>query len=319
MTTATSGSGVSDTPTSTVPLISLKAARYSVDELRPMLKGKLFEVEGTVSPETAGQVEKLLRGQKTDLMVFPDGTAGKLFVIQEKDKNPVIHQQDARQNLYIPTEYMGHKFNQADFDNLRHYGNMGRRVELTDQFSKKPMQAFIGVDKDMKTLKVVKAEKFNVPTKLLGVSLTEAQQEKLREGKSVRIDMMQKDGKEPFSAYVRYHAGEGKLTYDRTPTPAQRRVFASQTNLNTTPTTGETQTSGGQDAKAPIVTPHTPKESSAKAQSPSAVKPAPTEQKASTGAKGDSQKKARTTQEAGKPNPSAKTAPKTKGAQKLRA
>lgn len=53
-----------------------------------------------------------------------------------------------------------------------------------------------------------------IPRKLLGVDLTEDQQNKLRENKAVYIRGMLKDGKgEPFNAYVRVNHEKGKLDF----------------------------------------------------------------------------------------------------------
>jgi len=53
-----------------------------------------------------------------------------------------------------------------------------------------------------------------IPKKLLGVDLTEEQQNKLRDNKAVYVQGMMKDGKgEPFNAYVKVNHEKGKLDF----------------------------------------------------------------------------------------------------------
>lgn len=56
--------------------------------------------------------------------------------------------------------------------------------------------------------------KVRIPKKLLGVDLSEDQQNKLRENKAVYVQGMVKDGKgEPFNAYVKVNHEKGKLDF----------------------------------------------------------------------------------------------------------
>ena len=72
-----------------------------------------------------------------------------------------------------------------------------------------------------------------IPQKLLGVELTQKQQEVLREDKTIYVKGMVKDGQDqPFNAYVKVNHGEGKLNFYKFNPDKARKQGAETTPAN---------------------------------------------------------------------------------------
>lgn len=77
-------------------------------------------------------------------------------------------------------------------------------------------------------------QQFRIPTRLLGVELSQDQQDKLRENKTIYVAGMRDKAGEPFNAYVKINEEKGKLDFFRwNPDRAQRATpdNASQTQV----------------------------------------------------------------------------------------
>lgn len=175
-----------------------------------------FVVELTVE-----NAKRLLNGQKTDVVKTGDGSIGKLYVLNTPENGPQLVLQDVQQKLTLKESYLGHTFSDKDKANLHKYGDMGRVAELVDKQSGQKFTGFIGVDKDTKTLTVLRADvirpKIERMSHLKGVTLNGLQKQRMIEGKAVRLDNMTSKAGTAFSAYVRVSAASRGLRFDHIP------------------------------------------------------------------------------------------------------
>lgn len=182
---------------------------------------------------TTEDAKRLLNGQKTDVVVTANGSTGKLYVLNTPGQGPQLVMQDVRRELILKESYLGHAFTDKDKQNLLKYGDMGRAIDLIDKQSGQKFIGFVGVDKDTKTLTVLRADqirpKIERMSHLKGVSLTGLQKQRLLEGKAIRLDNMTSKAGTSFSAYVRVSAAGRTLRFDHIPTgQAQKSNFAAK-------------------------------------------------------------------------------------------
>ncbi len=136
--------------------------------------------------EKAGHLDDLLNGRKTGLMKLtqtgeegkPFQISGKLYIVNTPDKGPIIGIQPERKQLLLPKEFLGYELTTRDKQNLEKNGEMGKRVELTDKMTGKQFMGYVGVDKETKSLTVLRAERLHIPQTVKGVTLTKPQQKK---------------------------------------------------------------------------------------------------------------------------------------------
>ena len=256
MTTSATTTHQAQLPEPPVALHSITGSRYSVEELGEAIATKLTVTpQGMVSASDAAQIQRLLDGQKTEILMLNDASVAKLYVSTVPGEKPTVQQIDVQAKLTIRDQFLGHTFSELDKANLSKYGNMGRKVELTDKFTQQKFEAYIGVDTGTNRTAVVKADRVNFPKTMLGVTLTDSQQQALKDGKSVRIDGMQSKEKGVFNAYVRYHAGGTKLKFVTIPLAKGASVGAEGVPLKASPQPEQpVNVSGGGTKKLPAVT-----------------------------------------------------------------
>jgi hypothetical protein len=180
---------------------------------------------------TNDNAKRLLNGQKTDVVITGDGSTGKLYVLNTPDTGPQLVLQDVRRELTLKDSYLGHVFTDKDKENLLKYGNMGRAIDLIDKQSGLKFTGFIGVDKETKTLTVLRADqirpKIERMSHLKGIPLNGLQKQRLMEGKAIRLDNMTSKAGTPFSAYVRVSAAGRNLRFDHIPTGQSQKISAA--------------------------------------------------------------------------------------------
>lgn len=181
---------------------------------------------------TGDNAKRLLNGQKTDILITNDGSTGKLYVLNTPDAGPQLVLQDVRRELTLKDSYLGHVFTDKDKQNLTKYGDMGRAVDLIDKQSGQKFTGFIGVDKDTKTLTVLRADqirpKIERMSHLKGIPLNGLQKQRLMEGKAIRLDNMTSKVGTSFSAYVRVSAAGRNLRFDHIPTGQSQKAATAQ-------------------------------------------------------------------------------------------
>lgn len=195
----------------------------------------LVEVAGQFAVQLTGDnAKRLLNGQKTDIVITGDGSTGKLYVLNTPDTGPQLVLQDVRRELTLKDSYLGHVFTDKDKQNLTKYGDMGRAVDLIDKQSGQKFTGFIGVDKDTKTLTVLRADqirpKIERMSHLKGIPLNGLQKQRLMEGKAIRLDNMTSKAGTSFSAYVRVSAAGRNLRFDHIPTGQSQKAVTTKSD-----------------------------------------------------------------------------------------
>lgn len=222
-------------PQAPVSLDALTGNRYTIAQLTNQLLD-YFDIspQRTVSQADAQQIQRLLNGQKTEVIALNDASVAKLYVISLPGKGPQLQHLDVQSTLTFRDTFMGHTFSGKDKEYLERYGNMGRKIALTDKSTGSSFEGYIGVDVVTWRLTVVRAEAFRVPTELKGVKLNERQQQFLAEGKALKLhNMMGKDGN-LFNAYVRFHAGKKTIQFSRFSDHARQKKSDEPQKITTT-------------------------------------------------------------------------------------
>lgn len=116
------------------------------------------------------------------------------------------------QRLYIPDEYMGHKFTKEEKGALLNDKNLGKTVELTNRNGEKDTY-FLSVDPKTNELIPLRSKHINVPEKIKGVELTKDQKEKLGAGQKVKVDGMMGKNDKKFSATLQVNAAGRNISF----------------------------------------------------------------------------------------------------------
>ena len=204
-------------PEPAIRLDSLTGSRFTAGDLGLQLTNRL-QVSGTglISGADARQVQRLLDGKKTDVLMLNDGTVAKLFVVNTPQDGPLIRQLDVAMKFTLAREYKGHVFSEKDVENLTRFGNMGRKVELTTERGARK-EAYLGIAQATGEVLVMWADKFHIPAVVKGVKLSESEKSRIIDGKAIRLTGMRGEDNRPFNAYVRINAVAGKLSFKRIP------------------------------------------------------------------------------------------------------
>ena len=167
----------------------------------------------------SGNLERLLKGEKTGVIDFSSefngqqtALRGKIYLVsQGQTVKPYF--QTVKQNLRVPDHYLGYQFSEEDKESLQQKGELGKRVELDDQYSKKKFNAYIGVDKETNSLTVWRADRVHIPMQIKGVDVSKEQQEMLREGGSIRLSGLTSENGQKFDADIQISAGKRSLSF----------------------------------------------------------------------------------------------------------
>ncbi|MEZ0542675.1 DUF3945 domain-containing protein [Fibrella arboris] len=222
-----------NTPGVEVPVMG-RPTRYQWAEVAPQ-----FEKVGVTRQdlEKAGHLDDLLNGRKTGLMKLtqageegkPFQISGKLYIVNTPDNGPIVGIQPERKQLLLPKEFLGYELTSRDKQNLKKNGEMGKRVDLTDKMTGKPFVGYIGVDKDTKSLTVLRAERLHIPQTIKGVTLTKPQQKNLEQGRAIKLEGMTGNNGQTFNAYVQVSAAKRSLTFAKIPDNAVKQTVDQKT------------------------------------------------------------------------------------------
>ena len=116
------------------------------------------------------------------------------------------------QRLYIPDEYLGHKFTKEEKGALLNDKNMGKTVELTGRDGKKD-NYYLAIDPKTNELIPLRAKYIQVPDKIKGVTLSNEQKEKLAAGQKVSVDGMMGKNDKKFSATLQVNAAGRNISF----------------------------------------------------------------------------------------------------------
>jgi len=182
------------------PLVVAQGKAFSVADLPVDLLAKVGVPVAEL--ERTGQLQKLLDGQKTDLipdlmLAGPDGQptkfAAKLVLDRDAQGVATLRVDLPKHELVIPPQVMGKEITPAMQQQLKTTGI----VPLAEGFSDgkgKTMAGYLAVDQEMKRVVYVRPEGLSVPKEVYGAKLTTEQQKSLLEGKPTRVEGMTHPG-----------------------------------------------------------------------------------------------------------------------------
>ncbi len=169
--------------------------------------------------ETSGNMDRLLKGEKTGLIDFKSTyndqetqLRGKIYLVRQgKEIKPYFQTQ--KQSLIVPDQYLGFRFSEEDKANLKEKGELGKRVELEDAYTRKKFDAFVGVDRDTNSLTVWRAERAFIPMQIKGVDVSADQQETLRQGGSIRLSGLTSENGQKYDADIQLSASRRSVGF----------------------------------------------------------------------------------------------------------
>ena len=116
------------------------------------------------------------------------------------------------QRLYVPDEYLGHKFTKEEKGALLNDKNLGKTVELTSRDGKKD-NYYLSIDPKTNELIPLRAKHIQIPDKIKGATLTAEQKEKLAAGQKVTVDGMMGKNDKKFSATLQVNAAGRNISF----------------------------------------------------------------------------------------------------------
>ena len=146
----------------------------------------------------SGQLNKLLRGEKTDLLSLvvagregqePVRFEGKMVLHREADGSATLKLELPQQKLVIPNEIGGQAFTPEQRARLETEGNAGLMQGLKDEQGRE-YNGYVAVDKAMNKVVVLPESKVTLLDTIAGVPLSLEQSHDLREGKAVALANM---------------------------------------------------------------------------------------------------------------------------------
>ncbi|WP_324680167.1 topoisomerase C-terminal repeat-containing protein [Hymenobacter sp. GOD-10R] len=160
--------------------------------------------------EKSGQLQKLLSGQKTDLISSfslrnEQGEqvpfAAKLVLRRDAAGAPSLQFDLPKHQLVIPEQILGKEITPAMKEQLTKTGV----VPLTDGFQDgkgKTFSAYVAIDKEMNRVVAVRREGVTVPKELLGVTLSPEERKSIQEGRPTKVQGMTNTKNQLFDAIV---------------------------------------------------------------------------------------------------------------------
>ncbi|GAB3720508.1 hypothetical protein GCM10027594_00490 [Hymenobacter agri] len=171
----------------------------------------------TADLEQNGQLQKLLNGQKTDLLPMQvagkDGEEvvkfeGKMVLHREADGTATLKLELPQEKLVIPNEIGGQPFTPEQRQKLETEGNAGLIRGLKDEKGQE-YNGYVAVDKAMNKVVILPENKVTLHETIAGVKLTPEQSHDLKEGKAVDLaNMASGDGGRKFDGTVQVNAAK---------------------------------------------------------------------------------------------------------------
>ncbi|MFC3157074.1 DUF3945 domain-containing protein [Chryseobacterium arachidis] len=171
--------------------------------------------------EKNGQLDKLLKGYKTDGVYRIDGNFDGVvwkgdarLALRTVNDKVVVMAHGVRMEPDLKNQFYGHSFTPQDRENLLKTGNMGRVAELTNYSDGSKVKALISIDKLTNEVVSFPVDLIKLSNSFGGVKLSPEQKAELLEGKPVLVEGMKnsKTG-ESFSQNLQYNADEKKLVF----------------------------------------------------------------------------------------------------------
>jgi hypothetical protein len=180
----------------------------------------------------SGQLEKLMNGEKTDLLAMSGGAQrdkplvpfeGKLQLHREANGSVTLNVELPKQRLVIPNEIGGQPFTPEQKHNLETTGSAGLIRGLRDAAGN-PYNGYVGVDPKMNTIVILPENKVTIKDEIAGVKLSPEQSHDLREGHLVHLpNMKQPNGGQSFDGTVQIHAAKAGVEVRPEPYEQQQK------------------------------------------------------------------------------------------------
>ena len=132
--------------------------------------------------------------------------------LQQQDDGSVNVRIHPIQRLFVPDEYMGHKFTKQEKTALLNDRNLGKTIELTGRDGRKD-NYYLAVDPKTNELISLRTRHIQVPDRIKGVSLSEEQKQKLAAGKKVTLDGMTGRNGKKFGATLQIDAANRNINF----------------------------------------------------------------------------------------------------------
>lgn len=132
--------------------------------------------------------------------------------LQQQDDGSVNVKVHPIQRLYVPDEYMGHKFTKQEKAALLNDRNLGKTLELTGRDGKKD-NYYLAIDSKTNELIPLRTKNIQTPDKIKGASLSEEQKQKLAAGKKIVLDGMTGRNGKKFSATLQVDAANRNISF----------------------------------------------------------------------------------------------------------
>lgn len=194
-----------------VPPAALFQANEVPQKVLASLGLNLAELTGS------GQLQKLLSGEKTDLLPMqvagkegqePVKFEGKMVLHREADGTATLKMELPQEKLVIPNEIGGQPFTPEQRQRLETEGNAGLMRGLKDEQGRE-FNGYVAVDKAMNKVVVLPESKVTLHDTVAGVKLTPEQSHDLREGKVVALtNMASGNGGQKFDGTVQVNAAK---------------------------------------------------------------------------------------------------------------
>lgn len=194
--------------------------------------------------EKRNLIEPLLKGQKTNELVSVSINFGgvavrsdaRLSLRNTPEGTPVVLVHGIREAPELHKKFFGHEFTDEDKKNLLETGNMGRIVDLTYKTGN-TVPSIIRVDKLTNELVSVPTAFINVPDKIGGRELDEAQKQTIKEGNPLKLEGMVSEKGVPYNVTIQYNIDTRRLDFNFDNTISNRQAQDNQKSQETNPLT----------------------------------------------------------------------------------
>jgi hypothetical protein len=132
--------------------------------------------------------------------------------LQQQEDGSVNVRVHPIQRLFVPDEFMGHKFTKQEKAALLNDRNLGKTIELTGRDEKKD-NYYLAIDSKTNELIALRTKHIQLPDKIKGVALSEEQKQKLAEGKKITLDGMTGRNGKKFGATLQIDAAARNINF----------------------------------------------------------------------------------------------------------
>ena len=205
----------------------------------------------------SGNMDKLLNGEKTTLLKnlraeignVKISMDGKVRLVEDREGivNFVFHGVKAK--LDVPKEYLGYRLTDEDKKELTERNTLSKKITLVDVISKKPFDAYLGVDPDTKEVIALRASRINIPETLKGAVLTQEQKTSLGDGKPTKITGMTGENDTLFSAIVQVDVARKGFSFKADPDNPELKSARKENQKPETPKPPAEESAEGKKSK----------------------------------------------------------------------